>query len=327
MTDSTTVTTIAETVTTGVAVAERNGWGLIRITGTTRQNFLHNQTSNNFKALQVGRALHTVWLTATARVIDLVTVLADDEAYWMLTSPERRAILLNWMPRFVFFMDNVQFHDDSDKYAVVSLYGPQSAALLTQTGASLPEPMAHAVSTVAGVEGVRILGDSGLALPGYTLFVPQAGREAVLNALTQGGAVVMSAGEWESLRISQGRPAADKELTEDYNPLEVGLWRAVSFSKGCYIGQEIVARLDTYQKLKQQLWGLKLSAPVTANTPLTLDNSDVGIVTSVTMTPDGPFALGFVRTKAGGAGLTLQAGAATAEVVEIPFVTRGRTDM
>jgi folate-binding protein YgfZ len=132
---------------------------------------------------------------------------------------------------------------------------------------------------------------------------------------------------WESLRVEQGRPVADQELTEEHNPLEAGLWESVSFNKGCYIGQEIIARLDTYQKLKQQLWGVRLADAVEAGTPVTVEGDTIGRVTSVAETPSGPFALAYIRTKAGGAGLKVEVGTTSGQVVELPLLARARGDI
>lgn len=310
---------------TPVTITDRSRWGLIRLTGSTRQAFLHNQSTNDLNRLRPGFALDTVWLTSTARVIDLTTVLADTDAHWMLTSPERREVLLNWMPRFVFFMDDVKFVNEAGNYAIYSFFGAGSDALLAALGGAPLPAGSHALQNIAGIAGVRVLAESGLTDAGYTLLVPAADAPTVWDALTASGARLLSAAAWEDERIRQGRPAADKELTEVYNPLEVGLWEAVSFAKGCYIGQEIVARLDTYQKLKQQLWGLELSAPAAPGDALLVDGQEVGTVTSVTS--DGARGLGFVRVKAGGEGLTVSINGASAAVVEIPYVTRGRKEL
>jgi folate-binding protein YgfZ len=310
---------------TPLTLTDRSHWGLIRLTGSTRHTFLHNQTTNDFNRLRPGVAQSTVWLTSTARVIDLTTVLAESDAHWMITSPDRRDILLSWMPRFVFFMDDVKFHNEAGNYAIYSVYGPQSDALITALGGTPLPKGTHNQSTLAGVEGVRILADSGLNEAGYTFIIPTDTATTLWQAIVDFGATVLNAEQWEDERVRQGRPMADHELTEEYNPLEVGLWDAVSFAKGCYIGQEIVARLDTYQKLKQQLWGLRLAAPVAAGTPITHEGQEVGTVTSVTS--DGTEGLGFIRVKAGGAGLAVTVGDTPAEVIDIPFITRGRTDI
>lgn len=314
----------------GVALINRSHWGLFRLTGSTRLAYLHNQTTNDFNRLQPGQGAETVFITSTARTIDLVTALVGDEAVWLITSPERRETLLNWMPRFVFFTDDVQFHDETSQYAIVSLIGPLSSPLMAELGAEsvVGQPLdSHAFVTFAGVEGVRVAVGGGLGSEGYTLIVPATGAPTVWAALRQAGAEPIGADLWDALRVEQGRPAADRELTEEHNPLESGLWGAVSFSKGCYIGQEIIARLDTYQKLKQQLWGLRLSAPVQPGTPVLVENKEIGTVTSTAETPDGLFALAYLRTKGGEAGVTAQVGDATATVMDLPYISRGRSDV
>jgi hypothetical protein len=143
----------------------------------------------------------------------------------------------------------------------------------------------------------------------------------VWEKLLEVGAIEMSDRAWEVLRILQGRPAPEAELTDDYNPLEAGLWQTISFTKGCYIGQETIARLNTYKGVKQHLFGVKLSAAAEIGSAIALGDEKVGKLTSYTETPDGYFGLGYIRTKAGGVGLKVQVGETTGEIVEIPFVS------
>jgi folate-binding protein YgfZ len=133
--------------------------------------------------------------------------------------------------------------------------------------------------------------------------------------------VELSDRAWEMLRILQGRPVPDLELTDDYNPLEVGLWQTVSFNKGCYIGQETIARLNTYKGVKQYLWGIRLNDATEPGTVITIGEEKVGKLTSYTTTPDGHFGLGYIRSKAGGVGLKVQVGETEGEIIAIPFVS------
>ena len=126
---------------------------------------------------------------------------------------------------------------------------------------------------------------------------------------------------WEQLRIQQGRPTPDRELTDDYNPLEAGLWKTISFEKGCYIGQETIARLNTYKGVKQQLWGVRLQATVEPGTVVRVGEEKVGKLTSFTETDQGPFGLAYIRTRAGGVDLKVQVGDVEGEIVDVPFLT------
>jgi hypothetical protein len=182
----------------------------------------------------------------------------------------------------------------------------------------------HQLVQLADVE-VRVAVGSGLATPGYTLIVPAEKAANVWSFLVAAGSVPMGDRVWEVLRIQQGRPVPERELTEDYNPLEAGLWQTLSFNKGCYIGQETIARLNTYKGVKQYLWGIRLDAPAEPGSVITVGEEKVGKLTSYTDTENGAFGLGYIRTKAGGAGLQVQVGETKGEVVDVPFLTREET--
>jgi hypothetical protein len=160
-------------------------------------------------------------------------------------------------------------------------------------------------------------------MPGYTLIVAAENAATVWSNIVQAGAITLGDRVWEQLRIEQGRPAPDYELTDDYNPLEAGLWQAISFEKGCYMGQETIARLNTYKGVKQQLWGVRLNAPTEPGSAIAVGDEKVGKLTSYTDTDHGCFGLGYIRTKAGGKGLKVQVGESEGEIVDLSFVTHG----
>jgi folate-binding protein YgfZ len=312
-----------------VAVCDRSHWGLIEVSDGDRLRFLHNQSTNDFLSLKSGQGCDTVFVTSTARTIDLVTAYVLDEAVLLLTHPLSRQRLMEWMDRFIFFADKVQLRDLRDRQAVFSLLGANSDAIAQKLGATslIGQPQhSHQVVQMQGHD-IRIAVGSGLAIPGYTLIVDAAAAPDVWAQLMDWDAVPMGEHAWEQLRIEQGRPVPGQELTDDYNPLEAGLWHTISFTKGCYIGQETIARLDTYKGVKQQLWGIKLDVPVEPGTPVLDDaQTKIGQITSVTTTPQGMVGLTYIRTKAGGAGLTVHVGEQSGTLIDVPFLTRQRFD-
>ncbi len=310
----------------GVALCDRSHWGRLQLTDADRLNFLHNQSTNDFKTLQPGQGCDTLFVTSTARTIDLATAYVLDAVVLVLVSPQRRTYLYQWLDKYIFFGDKVKLRDVTEQTACFSLFGPGSDALLQQLGGrSLAGQRyaSHELFTLAQTE-VRVAVGSGLATPGYTLFVPIEQAAAVWIGLVEAGAVPLGDLLWETLRIQQGRPMPDQELTEDYNAVEACLWQAISLNKGCYIGQETIARLDTYKGVKQQLWGLRLNQKVEPGTPLTVNAEKVGTLTSLTEWEGQISGLGYVRTRAGGAGLTVEAGTAQATLVEVPYLRRDR---
>jgi folate-binding protein YgfZ len=312
-----------DTLTTGVVLCDRSHWGRLRVSGADRLRFLHNQTTNAMQSRQPGESCETVFVTSTARTLDLTTAHIRAEDVLLLTSPGYGDRLMQWMDRFIFFADKVDLADVTDQTVCFSILGPGCDEMVAALGGAIAPPGTHRWLDVAG-QSVLLAAGSGLATPGYTLMGDREVGARLWQRLREAGAVPMGQALWDILRIAQGRPMPEAELTEDYNPLEAGLWHAVSFAKGCYIGQETIARLDTYNGVKQQLWGIHLSEVVPVGTPLMVEDAKVGRLTSVVQDGDAVLGLAYLRTKAGGAGVTVQVGTAQGTLVDVPFLTRSR---
>ena len=306
----------------GAALADHSHCGAIGLSGEDCARFLQNQSTNDIQALQPGQGCQTVFVSSTARTVELAWVYATEAGFWLLVSPQRRQTLMERLDRYLFPLDRVELADRSDDCAVFVALGPDSDRLARELGAD---------QLSVGVEGdhqtlswgdatLRVAAGSGLALPGYTFIVPAQGADSVWAALAAADVPILSERDWEQLRVGQGRPAPDRELTEDYNPLEAGLIGTISFHKGCYIGQETIARLNTYKGVKQRLWGIRLSAPVEAGTPIVIAGKKVGTLTSCIEMPEGSLGLAYVKTKAGGAGTAVSVGEADGELVAVPFL-------
>ncbi len=302
-----------EAAKSGIALYDRTAWGRIEVADVDRLSFLHNQSTNDLKSRNPGDGCDTVFVTSTARTIDLATAYILEDSVLLLVSPGMTQKLITFLDRYIFFADKVKLADITEQTAAFSLLGAQSHALIEKLGAAelVNQPYgAHKTIQIQN-QTVRIAVGSGLAIEGYTLITDANFQNQFTDVVT------LSDSAWEHLRIEQGRPMPGHELTDDYNPLEAGLWHTISFNKGCYIGQETIARLDAYKGVKQQLWGIQLSQPVEAGTIVTLDDAKVGIVTSVS----DKIGLAYIRTKAGGVGSRVQVGAASAEVVAVPYLT------
>jgi tRNA-modifying protein YgfZ len=310
-------------VSEGVLLHDRSHWGRIHIGGADRIRFLHNQTTNNFQVLQPGQGCDTVFVNSTARTIDLVSAYILEDAVLLLTSPGYSQKLMQWMDRFIFFADKVELQDVTNTIVTFSLIGAGSDALLEKLGAGAIVGQTcnnHQIVTLGGIE-TRIAVGCGLAVSGHTLFVSTEQAAELWQVLRETGAAPMGEEAWQQLRIAQGRPVPAQELTEDYNPLEAGLWYTISLSKGCYIGQETIARLHTYKGVKQQLWGVRLHQPAELESTVTANGEKIGTLTSCAPTSDGFIGLAYIRTKAVQPGLSVQVGDTTGELVAVPFVT------
>ncbi|APB33015.1 Glycine cleavage T protein (aminomethyl transferase) [Gloeomargarita lithophora Alchichica-D10] len=311
---------------TGVVVFDRTHWGRLRLTGADRVRYLHNQSTNDIQSLVVGQGCDTVLVTSTGRTLDLVTTYVEPEALTLIVSPPSRCHIHQWLEKYIFFADQVTVQDQTEASAMFTLLGTASHGLISQLGAQhlANQPLGNHALIQWREMPIFIAVGTGLTNPGYTLIIPIEFAANLWQWLVAQGAIPWGEQAWEWLRIQQGRPVVGAELTPDYNPLEAGLWQDISFNKGCYIGQETIARLNTYQGVKQQLWGIKLTAPVTPKTPIYLGDEKVGLLTSYTDYFEREhLGLGYIRTRAGGAGLTVQIAGQTAQIIDIPLAHRG----
>src|SRR5215218_1953891 len=305
-------------LTEGCGLVDRAGRGRLALTGADRRTFLHGQVTNDIEALQPGRGLYAALLTHKGKMLtDLRVLDLGDE---LLLSCERAGLqeLFNMIRRYKLGSD-VEVHKRTLEMGELSLIGPQ-ARQVTGAEALGPEEHDNVPAELAGRPVVLVATDLGV-----DVFCDAAATEDVRTALLTAGAAEVTEAAAELVRVESGRPRYGADLDDSVIPQEAGLnERAVSFTKGCYVGQETVARLFYRGKPNRHLRGLRLSAPVEPGTPLVLGEKEVGRVTSAVVSPaHGPIGLAIVRREAA-PGDTLAAGEATAEVVPLegsdPFV-------
>lgn len=304
-------------------VYDRTHWGLIELTGNDRIRYLHNQSTNDINNLKVGQGCETVFVTSTARTIDIVNAYLTEDSILLLVSPQRRQYLLEWLDRFIFPMDKVSLTDLSQKFAIFTLLGEKSDQILEKLGFNQMIDQPEYSHQIVNFEDqkIRVILGSNLKHKGYNFILPIEIAEQFWQKLIAIDVKPMGENAWEKLRILQGRPAPDQELTEEFNPLEAGLWQTISFDKGCYIGQETISRLNTYRGVKQRLWGIKLDQLIPAGSTITLNGEKIGKLTSITATEKGIFGLAYIRTKAGGEGLKVTIENTQGEVLSVPYLT------
>ena len=192
----------------GVALCDRTHWGRIQVSGGDRLRFLHNQSTNNIQILKPGQSCDTVFVTSTARTIDLATAYITEDTVLVLVSPNRRQKLMQLLDRYLFPADKVELEDLTDFTATFSLIGPKSRTLLEQLGVTnftLSEPNTHQIVNLNSIQ-LRIAMGSGLGTEGYTLIMAIDAAPKVWQTLTNGGAVPGGENFWQQLRIEQGCP-------------------------------------------------------------------------------------------------------------------------
>ncbi len=308
----------------GVALWRVPEPGWLVIAGDDRDDFVQRQTTNDVRQLADDRILLTVLTSATARILDVWRLVRDGDAIGVITLPGRGAATAHYLQRRIFFMDKVTVTDASESLAQVDVFGPGAAGALASLGlADAPEPDRLATFTWQG-ETVRALGQSGALGLGWRLLVPHGAIDSLEARLLEGGASALSPGAYEVVRIEAGLPAAGRELTDAYTPLETGLHAAIHTAKGCYTGQEVIARQINYDKITRQMVGLRLDAPVEPGAVVQVEGRGAGEVTSAVVSPRfGPIALAVLKRPhfEPGTVVSVVAGdeAVRGEVVPLPF--------
>jgi folate-binding protein YgfZ len=280
----------------GLAYFQIDEPGYLRISGQDRLTFLQRQTSNDLNLLSQDNALISVLTSSTGRILDVLTIFHEEDQLGVLTLPGFGNQTGDFLRSRIFFMDKVSLEDASHEIVLFELLGPRVGELAQQIGAVDTLEKDDRIQSIV-ISGIKIqyISQSGL---GQRLIIPHKSADEVLEAIKDLGASPLSIDAYESLRIEKGIPAVGHELIEEYTPLETGYQWAVSESKGCYTGQEVLARQISYDKITRQLVGLKLvQVQHPGDTLWSLeDGKKVGVITSSTLSPNyGPIALGIVK--------------------------------
>jgi tRNA-modifying protein YgfZ len=298
----------------GCGLLDRSERGKLALTGADATGFLQGQVSNDVESLTPGAGCYAAFLTPKGKMLGDVRILdADDE---LLLDTERSTLqaLFNMIRRFSIGYQ-VELHKRTLECGLLSLIGPEAARLAGADGLPSDEH-AHMPLSIGGIQARAIRTDVGL-----DLLCEASDTDGLRVALEDAGAIAVGEAAAECLRVERGRPRYGIDLDDTVIPQEAGLnERAVSFTKGCYVGQETVARLYYRGKPNRQLRGLRLTGAAEPGEELLSEGRPVGRLTSVVESPRfGAIGLALVRREAP-PGSTVTSGAGVlAQVTELPF--------
>jgi folate-binding protein YgfZ len=311
--------------------------GKVTVTGPEAARFLHNLCTNSVTTLAAGDGCEAYLTTGQARIVARALIyhlpaVDGTPAFWLDVGPGLGPKVYQHLDHFL-VSEQVELADRTEDMAQLHLAGPRAAVILNQAlGAELPplKELQHAERTVQG-QPCQVRRHDPLGLPGFDLVAPRTAAQALWEALTAAGAVPAGLPVYGVLRLEAGTPEngpdIDGQLPQEVRRME----RAVSFTKGCYIGQETVARIRTYGHVNRSLVGLRVAGEeaLLEGTKLFRDGQEVGQATSSVLSPrHGLIALAYVRRGSEKPGTVLDVGAAgsgrTAEVVSLPFAGADR---
>lgn len=276
---------------------DRSNLGMLKFSGETRLDLINRMSTQAVNGLQSGEGKATILTNEIGRIIDRLILYTSSDTVYALTSENNADPIARYLMRFVFFNDDFQIQDISDDTAIFGVYGPQAHTLLVQAG--FPQgvlPRHHWRQVDINGLTVYLHKTDPIAGDGFFVMSQLANKTAVQQLLQESGIVEINETAFDALRIESGLPRFGTELSGEYIPLETGLWDDVSFSKGCYIGQEIIARMESRGRLAKKMVLLQLETVVSPPIDLMANNKKAGVLTSVAQLPHKIIGLGYVKT-------------------------------
>jgi folate-binding protein YgfZ len=309
----------------GAALFARPASGLVEVTGGERLAYLNDLSTNKLVDLVPGGAARAFLLVPTkGRVLADFVACETGAATWLECQGGSAPTVLELLGKYYFGQD-VAFTDRSAEWRVLALVGPDAAGLLTGVARGIPpaEEKTHEESRI-GDTAIRILRWSDAGPPGWHLWIPAEAVEPARQALVEAGAVPGTEAEWTLLQIESGIAAYGRELDEDGIPLEAPTEDAIDHGKGCYPGQEVIARLHVRGRPARHLKGLRIEGadPLPVGTVLdAADKPGVATVTASAVSPSlGPVALAYVHRDWCAAGTRVTADGRAAVIADLPLV-------
>lgn len=315
-----------------VAIMDRSHYGKLKISGKDCVDLLHRITTNELRNLKPGEGQINLFPTEKGRIVERVVLLRFADYILLITSPGTQETVANWIDKYT-FIEDVKVEDVTSELGMLYLFGPESPELLN---ALFKDDFGqiedrHFKNVFLNDSPVTVTRNDELCLPGYDLIVENEYVGRLWDALHQKGVrfaskpVGMAA--YEILRIEAGWPLFAWDYDENVNPHEAQMRAYINFNKGCYIGQEVIARLDTYEKVQKYLMGIVLDGDIVPrhDDAILMQDNEVGRVTSAThsLALDKNVALGYVRSKfiAGKADVSVISGGRLVhgQLVELPF--------
>jgi aminomethyltransferase len=308
----------------GVAPLDHTGW--IRVTGEDRVRWLNGMVTNATQQLMPGEGNYNFLLSVQGRIQGDATIFAEPDAQLLETAASQVPGLMSLLDRFI-IMDDVELADVSDTQKGLLVAGPQAASLLAKIGLPV-EPLAELrrqhlpwnSATITVVHAYSPL------IPRYELWTNETTAVELLQAVLDANAVLCEPQSLEWLRILEGTPLFGIDIRDRELPQETAQDRALHFSKGCYLGQEIVERIHSRGNVHRTFAGFRLDGELpAASSKLDADGKEIGELTSVAAIPlpgaagTVQLALGYVRREALDRGSPLHYPGGIAAPISLPF--------
>lgn len=284
-----------EALRTGAAWIDLSARGKIRVSGEDRARLLHAMTTNDIQHMQPGDGLYAFFLNAQGRILADAYIYHLGESFLLDTEPETAGKVLQHLDKYI-IADDVTLEDQTAIWKAVGIEGPASVEAVEALGLPAPAVDYHLATWENGFTA-RTAATGSL---GFRVFVPVADRAGLIDKLVAGDIPEADVEAARTVRLENARPRYCEDITERYLTQETQQMHAVSFTKGCYLGQEIVERVRSRAQVHRHLMPVRIRStqPPVAGTKLKSDGKDAAEVTSAAFSPalGEVVALAYVRT-------------------------------
>jgi folate-binding protein YgfZ len=272
----------------GVGLRNISHYGIIELKGNDVINFLHRITTNSLGDVAKESIKSTIFTTEKGRIIDMGTLMNFESHQLLVCSSEHKDKVISWINKYV-ISDDVSAIDSKNKYNLLELFGPQADSFITLLCGTMTNNIRPNTFKIIHTEGLLFflakIKDFNSRLK-FWIIADDDNARRITRYLIENKSFfdfnLVGEDAYNSFRIEQGIPASPNELNDEYNPHEARLIPLVDFKKGCYIGQEVIARLDTYDKVQKYLMGIVFDNSDTGNELILYDKNEIeaGTVTS-----------------------------------------------
>ena len=325
-----------EAVRKGVGLVDMSWRGVIELTGTDRIRWLNGQITNDVKDLKAGEGKLAAVLNVKGHILADLAVYGLPDSVWIDLDRDRAQIVRDAFDRYI-VADDVVAENASDRTAHLMVVGPEAQRFMVEAaGAGMADlPAWHHAEASLGPSPARIIASRWLGMPGHDVIVPAAAAgevwEALMNLGAGRGLCPVGMAALEILRVEAGWPWFGVDFDEGNLLMESLTPNHVSFTKGCYIGQEVVIRVEHQGHVNKRLCGLRVSGEAVPPAGVTILSGErtVGTVTSAVRSPilGRAIALGYVRREFSDPGTKLRivwgGESVEAEVAQLPFIRAG----
>lgn len=274
----------------------RNGIpGIIQADGQEVLDLIHRLSTNGCLNLQAQMGKQTILTNEKGRIIDVITIINRIDHTLILTSPGNEQQVISWLKKYI-IMENIRFTIMTNDVEMVTVHGPESLDFVSQFigGDLLTLPMHSAISkSDSNRFAIRSMPIHELQF----LIIDQKDNGLFDYFLSQKDIPELYSNDWNRERILAGHGIYSHEWSDAYNPLEAGLLHLIDFKKGCYIGQEVIARLDSYNKVNKRLMGISSQSHFEEHDLIYVEDEQIGVITSISSLEDMTIALGYVRSE------------------------------